>query len=823
MKTTGTMRLRSDERARGVRFRPIGLAVAVALYGAAAAQGPSAHAAAAPVADAAPSMVLQEVVVSAQLVRQNLQDVPESLQVFTSKDIKNLDLTHFNAIATKSPSISFVSDGPTEQSFYMRGVSDGSSLNSQNTSTTGYFLDDASLSFYGSFPDLHLYDIKRIEVLDGPQGTLYGAGSMSGALRVITNKPDLNAFSGGVSVNFGQIQHGGLNITDEAYVNIPLIKGETALRLSVYEVHTGGFIDNVLNTRHWINGTVSTNAQWARNNYNTEREYGGRAAIAQRFGPKWNAVFTFNYQRQTTAGSWSQDPTHFGLRKVAHFGPENIADAFTDYDLHIKGDVGIGDLVYAGTYWNYPYHYTTEYSQYVQYNPLPSTYQASPGLLQSLTCLTGPTIQGGTDPYGGCNVPTMYYKYNLWTRSWSNELRLQSKPGGRWHWIVGAYWNKTREKYTYFYDMPGMQPNGEAYQSALSYYSYYYTGTASPLPQEWYSSNQRFDYLQTAEFGDLGFDITKRWNIDVGLRYFHSNFSGSDLWAGYFWAPKTPTGAYTDSSHKITGKASLSFKASKNLLLYATFSQGFRDGGVNQDSNSCYSRGVPRHFSPDTLDNYEVGWKSGLLHGRMIWNGALYYMPWKDFQAPIFDLSICPNEFNANFGNARIYGAESNINYQIINGLTLQASASYNDSRLISVKPNFTGVLTTMIVPRERLPFVPYFSYSASLRYTHAVSAALNGFFQYDIAHKGDMWSDLRALPNPALGKKGSARFLQPAYSISNVSFGLESASGVWTLAAYVSNLWNTNAVIFVNTGNYDNRQTTNEPRVFGVRASYRF
>ena len=821
MKTTGSMRLRGQ--GMGGRLKPISLAVAAALYGAAVVPG-TAHAAGAAAASASsPIPVLQEVVVSARLVRENLQDVPESLQVFTSKDIRNLDLTRFNAIATKSPSISFVSDGPTEQSFYMRGVSDGSSANAANTSTTGYFLDDASLSFYGTFPDLHLYDVKRIEVLDGPQGTLYGAGSMSGALRIITNKPDLYKFGGGVDVNFGQIHNGGQNNTDEAFVNIPLIDGRTALRLSVFKVSKGGFIDNVLATRQWVNGVVSNNAQWAHKNYNTEREYGGRAALDQKISENWNAVLTFNYQRQTTAGSWAQDPAHYGLRKVAHFGPENIAATFSSYDLHVNGDVGIGDLVYAGTYWNYADHYTTEYSQYVQYSPFSSYYQDSPQLMQSLTCLTGPTIQGGTDPYSGCQAPTMFYKYDAWTRRWSNEVRLQSKPGGRLHWLVGAYWEKTRQNYNYFYDMPGMQPSGEAYQSALSYYSAYYTGTAAPLPHEWYSSISRFDYLQTAEFADLNYDLTKRWNIDVGVRYFRSNFSGSNLWAAYFYQPKTPSGAYTGSSHKITTKASLSYKPTKNLMLYATFSQGFRDGGVNQDSTTCYNRGVPRTYNPDTLDNYEVGWKSGLLHGRMIWNGAFYYMPWKDFQAPIYDLSLCPNTFSANFGNARVYGAETNIDVQIVRGLTLQAAASYNDSKLTSVKPNFTGVLTSMIVPNERLPFVPYFTYSANVRYTRPVSNSLNAFVQYDIAHKGDMWSDLRALPNPALGKKGTARVLQPAYTLSDVSLGVESADNRWTLEAYVDNLWDTNAVIFVNTGNYDNRQTTNEPRVVGVRASYRF
>ncbi|MGA7538760.1 MAG: TonB-dependent receptor [Steroidobacteraceae bacterium] len=819
----------SGWRARAARprlIRPINLAVAAALYGAAAGHIPPALAAdpASTTGPPAPE-VLQEVIVTATKREENLQSIPETIQALTAADIQNLGITHFEDIVRMMPTVSYESIGPTDQMFYIRGVSDGSSANASNLSTTGYFLDDASTSYYGYIPDLHLYDIQRIEVLDGPQGTLFGAGAMSGAIRIITNKPDAHAFSAGTDVDYGSIDHGGNNTTEEAFVNIPLIEDSTAVRLSAYDVRTGGFIDNVLATRDWANGVVSTNAPWARNDYNTEKQYGGRAAIAQKIGDSWNAVLTMNYQRQNTAGSWSQDPLRYGLREVAHFGPESISDSFTDYDLNVQGDVGIGDLVYAGTYWKYPYHYVTEYSEYVQYNPFPDSYQNSPALLQSLTCQTGPTVQGGTDPYSGCQAPNMYYTYDQWTSQWSHELRLQSKPGGRWHWLGGLYWQQTKQTWDTYYLMPGMQPNGEAYQSALSYYSYYYTGTAAPLPHEWYSSVSRNDSRNTAEFADVSFDLTKRWNIDVGLRYFDWHYSASDLWAGFFYTPKAPSGLTAVQGHKLSGKASLSYKPSQNLLLYGTFSQGYRQGGSNAGvAPSCYQNGVPPTYEPDTLNNFEVGWKSTSLEGRLRWNGAFYYMRWNGYQAPIFDDSICPTTFNANFGTARIYGAESNVAYRIIEGLTLEATANYNDSRLVSVQPNFSGVLTQMIVPNETLPFVPYFSYSANLRYERPLSGALDGFIQYDIAHKGDRWSDLRALSNPALGARaGSSRVLEPEYNISDVRLGINGSGGAWSLEGYISNLTNTDAIILVNTGNYDRRETTNEPRVIGLRASYSF
>jgi iron complex outermembrane receptor protein len=224
---------------RGFTASKIGLAVAAAL-----AIAPSrAHATAA--ADA-PSGVLEEVVVTARKRQENLQDVPLSVDVFTKKDMQNLGISQFEDYAEKVPSISFISVGPGTQLFVMRGVSDGSNPNYSNTSATGIFLDDSSLSWQGVQPDLHLYDIERIEVLNGPQGTTFGAGSMSGAVRYITNKPDVNSFSIGLDVDGGKIQGGQTNQTYEGFLNAPLIDGALGLRVSAFSDSHGGFINNKL-------------------------------------------------------------------------------------------------------------------------------------------------------------------------------------------------------------------------------------------------------------------------------------------------------------------------------------------------------------------------------------------------------------------------------------------------------------------------------------------------------------------------------------------------------------------------------------------------
>ncbi len=790
----------------------LSLAVAAALYGAAALHGTAALAA------AGASDALEEITVTARKRSENLQDVPQSIDVFTSKDLENLQISRFEDYAMKSPSISFISTGPATQMFFMRGVSDGSNPNVVNTSSTGFFMDDMSMSFYGTIPDLHQYDISQIEVLNGPQGTLYGAGSMSGAIRLTTAKPDPNAFSAGADIDGSKIKSGGVNSVYEAYVNLPIVDGKSAIRISAYATHDGGFIDDVLTTRHWVNGVVSTNAQWARNNYNTQNIDGGRAAIKQIFNDRWSAVLTSGYQSQRHVGAWDQDPK-YGDRKVARFAPENGSDYVKTLDLHVDGDVGIADLVFASTYQQQATHQVNEYSEYVQYSPV-APYTAP--FIQSFACLHGPTIDGGaspgdpTVPFSGCNNPTQYYVYDNNTQRWSDEIRLQSKPGSRLQWLTGLYWEKTKDTYSLFYAMPGLQPNGDAYQGIVSYYNSLYTNAqASPLPNEWYSYKSRFDYLDVTEFADLTFNLTDKWSIEGGVQHYKSSFTSGSLYAGYFWNPKLPT-FDTGESHKVNAKAGVNYKASKNLLLYGIFSQGFRDGGANTNLGaSCTAHGAPPTFKPDTLNNFEVGWKSTLLEGRMTWNGAAYLMNWKGYQAPVFDLAICPSGFNANLGNARIYGMESNVDYKIVEGLNIQISGSYNDSHIITnnfENPDF------VVVPGERLPYVPYFNYSANARYERPVTATLSGYVQYDIAHKGDMWSDLRVVD-----RHGFGRSLQPAYDISNLRFGVQAPNDRWTAEAYVTNLFDKNAIIYTNTANYDRRNTTNQPMTIGLRLSYRW
>src|SRR5215472_13817301 len=539
----------------------IGLAVAAALAGAGAcgsAQALDAGSAAAPAAEASASGGLQEIVITARKRAENLQEVPISVDVLTSKDVQNLGIVEFNDYATKIPSISFISVGPGTQTFFMRGVSDGSNPNYANTSATGFFLDDSSLSWYGVQPDLHLYDIQRIEIVNGPQGTTFGASSMAGAVRYITNKPDLTAFGAGADFNGGKIQNAQENWTYEGFVNIPLIEGTLGLRASAFSASHGGFITNQLTTRNWFNGTVSDNSQWAREAYNREHEEGGRIALKVVLNDKWSALVSYDYQRMSSDGAWDEDPGLAPLT-VQRFGPQALSNQSKIGQFHLDGDVGIADLVFASTYWDLPTRRWDEYSQYMEnvvgysvYNAsyYPNGYKGSP---EGFTCQTDPFYSvllnpaGGVQPYTGCKVPLQYYEYHTNPERWSNELRLASKAGGSFHWLAGLYWEKTRDKNsgsTYF--MPGLNTAGDAFQ--------YYTTSGSSLPAGvWYGYTTRSDYLQTTEFVNINYDVTSKLNVEAGTVHFHSDFNYYSPYGQYAYQPPSSS-LNPGSSHKWDSK-----------------------------------------------------------------------------------------------------------------------------------------------------------------------------------------------------------------------------------------------------------------------------
>lgn len=745
-----------------------------------------------------PGNVLPEVVVTARKRAENLEDVPQNIDVLSSQDLQDLDVVRIEDFAALSPSVSLTSTGPGGQRLFIRGASDGSDANfgHSNISTTAFLIDDLSFGFYGHDPDLHLYDIERIEVLNGPQGTLFGPGALSGAVRIVTKKPDPRALEAGGDIEGATLAGGSNNESYEGFVNIPLIEGTTALRASAYSVHEGGYIENVIATRQWLNGVTSTNAQWAGKNQNTLNLLGGRISVQHAVADAWLLRIAGYYQQQRYSGSWDQDPTNVGARALRQFSPSGGYNYVRLLEVHAEGDVGIADLIYAGGYSSQANRRRYDFSDYAQY----SSYST---FIQATTCVTDPSSGPGNH---GCKVPYMYGEVsNLLQRS-SNELRLQSKPRANLQWTIGAYWEKTRNPYSGFEHLPNINLNGAPAQSQLE-------SGAVPLAEEFYSNFATGRELQISEFGDATISLSRRWSIEGGIEHFHSTLSDSTDWATYFFQPKTPY-FHSASSDKTNFKAGLNYRPGEHALVYFAFAQGFREGGFNYLAPDSYPT-LPHYFKPDTLNNFELGWKSQYFAGQLRWDGAVYYMPWKDYQVNV-TVAGPPFSFNANIGDARIYGIESSLEWQPLPGLHLAATADYNNSKLRTDEfqsPSFIAV------PGERLPEAPAVNFNVLGRYEWNLHAPLRLFAQLDVSHKGSMWNDLRI----------DQRILQPAYTIGNLRLGVSRSDGTWRAEAFVTNLWNSNAVLFANTTGYDtwpgvsNPVVAVPPRASGLRLTYRW
>ena len=741
---------------------------------------------------------IEEVIVTARKRSDNLQDVPLSVQAFSADRIEDLGIQRFEDFAVLSPSLAFVSWLPGTQMMFIRGIADGSNPNRINAATATMYLDEQPLTYAGGIADLHNYDIERIEVLNGPQGTYYGASATSGTVRIITNKPDADAFSAGADLTAGLIDGGDGIATAEGFVNIPLVDGVSAARLVGWYDQSTGFVDNVARTRTYRNGATASNDPFVKDDYNEERTFGFRGSLRSDLGERWQGTLSAFYQETETEGAWDHDPARVGHLEVARFGPEEGELSYGQVALTLEGSLGIGDLVYAGAYFDRDRQLISDYSDYVEYASFGSW-------IQQFAC---------DDYYWygnlGCNDPSMYYYGDYASERWSHEVRFSSTGEGRFNWIVGAYYEKNESDNSTYWDMPGIRHEGVpgAYYIA--------NNGGSPLPDEWWSVAWDSEWEQLAGFGEVSYAFTDQLSATFGLRAFDSKFSADTAWAGYFYDAKTPSSG-SGSTDDLIYKFNLTYAVNDDWLTYFTYAEGFRPGGRNAEGAT--NPNVPEIYEPDVLDSYEVGWKATLGGGRATFNGAAYYMEWQDFQTSIYDLLISPLIFRANAGSAEVKGIETDLQVALTPNLTVQVAATYNDSVLAE---DFNSTVDSTVVWAEKgreLPYVPKWKFAANARYEWTQTQSVTGYAQVTYSYTDKSWNLL--ITEPFQAEAVPKR--QAAYDLMDLRVGWEFAGGRYGVELFGANLFDEQAEIFINTGNYDERITTNRPRTWGVRLKTRF
>ncbi|HUN75783.1 MAG TPA: TonB-dependent receptor [Steroidobacteraceae bacterium] len=683
---------------------------------------------------------LQEIVVTAEKVSENLQTVPVSVSVLDSTTLQDLGIVNLDDYVKFSPSVEYQrsvgsSEGgnaePGESHTFIRGVvSGGDGNHSGSQPTVGTYLDEIPVTTIDGTVDMHLYDMQRIEVLEGPQGTLFGASSESGTVRLITNKPDTSKFSAGYDANANYIpgQSGGYEL--QGFVNIP-VTSWAAVRLVGWFEEDPGYINNIAGTNPgacidngvrtfptWAGqtagswslgsgqGTVApcptptalgagsiSNAQWRKNDYNTALYRGGRGEMKFDVGDHWTVSPTVVAQDLTTNGFFGYDPV-VGDLDIAHFGPENTQDSWYLTAMTVEGTYSGFDIVDATGYFKRTSHTIGEYSDYSEF------YDRSYG---SGACWIGnppkasgaPTLCSGADPV----MPQEYVIGGGYYEKWSNEFRVSTPVDEPVKATAGFFIDRQLHDIWQNYTMPGYDPvsifggnGGGASPNCCGFADYFSIPNFGNTI--WLTDEQRVD-RDRAVFVQATWDITPQWSLTGGFRYYEYDnsllgffgFSSNYFGNGCFAPPITKYSPCTDLDSSVSAsgtvpKATLTYKPTSDVMIYATYSKGFRPGGVNRVGGLANPT-----YAADYLKNYELGWKTQWFHS-LRWNGAVFWENWDNFQ---FSFLVPPSiTAIANGGNARIKGLENELQWAATDQLMLSANATFLNAQLTQ---NYCGAI----------------------------------------------------------------------------------------------------------------------------------
>ena len=768
--------------------------------GAAYAQAPAAASDAQP---PAPASAIGEVVVTATRRSENIQHVAVSIQALGTQVLEQHQVVSVDDFSKLLPSFSFQTLGPGRSDIYFRGISTGSNA---GLPTAGLYLDDIPIQTSGRSLDVHMYDMARLEALSGPQGTLFGSSSLSGTLRLITNKPDASHFSAGYNIQadkYGPGDPGGLV---EGYVNQPL-GDRAALRVMAFYDHQGGYINNTpqsltFNFANQFPGQSITenNANMVKKNFNPEDTFGGRAALKVDLNENWTATGTVVAQSLQTQGSFLYDP-HAGDLNVHDFSPTNNRDNWQQFALTISGHVGLFDITYSGGYLNRNISTDNDYTGYTIY------YDHLPGYTHF------PTKSGGLlDPIQDYSFKGLYTKQ-------THEGRISLQPGTRFHLTSGVFYQLQDNRTTSNYYVPGLGATG----APVALYG----------DDQFYIRNHQTlrDY---AVYTEAGYDILENVTITGGVRGFVADnnsvgFSGVVGGAKKAHCPVPFTDAVAQACTNInqhiyeqgeTHKFNISWQIDPTHMVYATYSTGFRPGGANTLA------GI-KPYNADTLINYEAGFKTTWF-GRLRWNGAIYYEDWDGMQ---YRLVVPGNNgigATYNAGAARVYGAETDVQYRI-GAWLLSGTAAYNDSRLSRDLCNLgadhnplaacVAGPTTAAPAGTQLPNQPPFKISATARYEFPIGP-WDSFAQMTVNDQTKATSYISTFENGLLGNT-------PGFA--TVDFSVGGKLGNKSLEFFMNNAFDERGQLARNTFcsidicSAGARIYPTKPQFFGVKFGQQF
>jgi iron complex outermembrane receptor protein len=772
------------------------------------------------------SDIIEQIIVTAQKRETALQDVPFSVAAASEQQIRNSGASNIVELGRNFAGLTITDLGPGQSQVAIRGVSAGQVARDQPgvKESVGIYLDESAISVALFTPDLDLFDLERLEVLRGPQGTLFGAGSTTGTVRYITRQPQLGEFSGAaeVSAHSGSDADFGGNL--KGALNVPM-GDAAALRLVGYYNELAGFIDSYYPgraVREDVDGGSKTGAR-----------------IAMLFQPNENLSITPRvvYQKLETDGfpridfynvlgnrfTTTQPAVDPGERGQVTQLPEGIEDDFSLIDLKVEASFGGLTLTSITSYTDREVIVKRDASQ----------------LTGSITADIG-----GTPAQIRLNSP-LTDTTDL--QAISQEVRLASDGGGAFEWLVGAFYQDVDRDYGQRLPTPGydavLTSNGQPPNTAF--------GAPADNP---FFSDLEYSFKQLALFGEATYHLSEEWSLTGGLRYYDFDEDRLLTFAGFFVGPafvfNTRTPAST-SSDGFSPRVIVAFEPSDRVLLTAQVARGFRLGGINDPVNQSICSPQTRDFETfggrptwddEKVLNYELGAKTQSDDRRVQLNAAVFFSDIDGLQV-VADAGSCSSRviFNA---QAEALGAEVELFARPNESWDLGLSATYVEAEITESVIGPTGGPIAGIRKGNRLPTTPELQAAATVTYSWPFSTAMDGFVNFTAQHVGSSYTQLGDEEAPfgcvgagcGLGAPAFINFGNPTisgftfetelpdYQIGNLRFGVRTE--VWEAAAFVNNLWDERAFLSLDRERGSRARVgylTNAPRTYGVMLRMNF
>src|SRR5438270_3981446 len=724
---------------------------------------------------------LEEVVVTAEKRTENLQNVPVSITALGTEKLQELGVQNFDDYVKFLPSVAYQTGGPGFAKIYLPGTASGDTANhSGPLPSVGVYLDEQPVTTIQGPLDIHIHDIERVEALAGPQGTLYGASSEAGTVRIITNKPDASAFKAGYALT-GNTLRGEGGYVAEGFVNVP-VGSNAAVRLVGWSERDGGYIDNVPGTLSYPSDGCLSNFSppapgcqvspvQAKKRFNPTETYGARAALRVNLSDRWTLTPTLIGQSTRQDGTAFGDPGIQGVLTTQRFYPDSISDQWWQAALTVEGHMSNFDITYAGGYLRRNDHTVSDYSDYTLLYDKNTTYISY--------------FESNVAPVAGHTInPSQWINGQDQYRKMSHELRVTTPKENPLRFIGGLFYERQEHYILQDYIIDELPVS----QSV--------TGWPHTF---WLTDQIRVD-RDYAVFGDLSYDLAPKWTASVGYRFFRY-----DNWLdGFFgFGLNNPLGSHTGDAATVatrgvdcvtpgilggpcvdlsravkkngsTPKVNLTWKVTDNHMIYATYSKGFRPGGLNRRIQTAPQAPLAT-YEPDYLTNFELGFKTSWLNNHLRFNGAFFWEDWKNFQFGF----LGQNSFTIirNAGAARIKGAEQQLEWAPVQGLSLSLGATELDPKLTKdfcldvdasgqPQPLTTCPATDAAPSGTQLPIVPKFKGNATARYTLPVGGQFDVHVQGAFDYQSSTRAELVPYDNLLVGT-------QPAYGLLDVLAGI--------------------------------------------------